>query len=961
MSRSSQLSLSQMAKLGFEELGQAKANLQSLSSIKDLDLDTLLEVLPSTASPDKVLIHLMNQNDRLPEQTQHLLKDNAKLRRLCMVYGASDGMAEFILRDAGALTVFDKEPSFPVKAKVDDSSRLKLRLSYRRLLLQICDMDLASSSATGIVEQVMDSLSEIADAALEAGLKVSRGELIAEGRISQAESDGTELAVISMGKTGARELNYVSDVDVIYVAGGSVDNYLDTATKIAQRLALVINEADTEPGVWEVDPNLRPEGKSGALVRTVQAHRAHFEKWAEPWEFQALLKARFSAGDQTLAEQYLREVKALIWEPRNRSSMVQDARAMRKRVISNLAQEDREFNVKLSRGGLRDVEFTVQLLQLVHGVADESLRVPGTFDAINRLMSAGFLGRDDAGKLAEHYRTLRVIEHRVQLTKLRRSHILSVESVSTRRVARGVDITSSADSLISIWQRIRLEVAELHDAIFYRPLLLVAADLSASEVRLSEAELLNRLSSLGFTDPSGAKRHLDALTGGVSRRATIQRTLLPILIRWMADGTNPDAALLTFRRLSELLGESHWFLKMLRDSSGAAERLMKALSSSMHIARLLEYTPESTSWFADESSLRPPPAEQLNLEVEALLKRSKDSAQLAESLRDLRRRETLRVAIGSVVGTLTFIEASRSLTSMTDAYLVAMLEVAKRTTSIELDFGVVAMGRYGGQEIAFGSDADVMLVYKSEVEGSQANAEKLTSTLLALVKDPLLNFELDLDLRPEGKSGPRVKSLEAYRGYYEKWADTWEYQALLRARLVCGSDALRNDFQALIDAYRYPSELTTKQLTEIRLVKARVENERIPAGVSPLRHLKLGPGGLSDVEWLVQMLQLRFAHQHEGLKSVGTLEPLALLAEAGLVTKSDSETLTEAWILGSRIRGALVLANDKFSDVLPVDRSQLEAVARILNYGPGSATKLEQDHLVTTRRARAVFERLFAE
>ncbi len=961
MSLSSELSLSAMAKLGFEELSQARANLQTLSVHKGFNLETLLEVLPSTASPDKVLIHLMNLIDRHPDRTLRILGDKAKLRRLCLVLGASDGLAEFLLRDVSALAIFDKEPTFPAQANVNATSRLKLRMSYRRHLLQVCDSDLTSSSATAIVEQVMDALSGLADSALEAGLKVARSELITEGRITQSESAGTELAVISMGKTGARELNYVSDVDVVYVAGGTVENYLETATKIAQRLALVINESDSEPGLWEVDPNLRPEGKSGALVRTVQAHRAHFEKWAEPWEFQALLKARFSAGNRQLGDEYLEQVQALIWEPRNRTTMVQDARAMRKRVISNLATEDREQNVKLSRGGLRDVEFTLQLLQLVHGVADESLRVSGTFDAINRLMSSGLLGRSDAAKLTEHYRTLRVIEHRIQLTKLRRSHILSIDSGSTRRVARGLDIADSAESLVAKWQQIRLEVAELHDGIFYRPLLVVAAELSESEVRLSEAELLDRLSSLGFTDAAGAKRHLDALTGGVSRRSVIQKSLLPVLIRWMADGTNPDAALLTFRRLSELLGESHWFLKMLRDSSGAAERLMKALSSSKYIARLLEYTPESTSWFADELSLQPPSEAHLSVEVDALLKRSKEPAQIAELLRDLRRRETLRVAIGSVVGALTFIEASRALTSTTDAYLTGMIEVAKRATSIDLDFGVVAMGRYGGQEIGFGSDADVMFVYTSEDQESQANAEKVTSTLLGLVKDPLLYFELDLDLRPEGKSGPRVKSLEAYRGYYEKWADTWEYQALLRARPVSGSDDLQNNFTALVDGYRYPSELSNRQLTEIRLVKARVENERIPAGVSPTRHLKLGPGALSDVEWLIQMLQLRFAHQNESLKSVGTMRPLAELAAAGLVTSSDAQTLGDAWILASRVRSALVLANDKSTDVLPVDRSQLEAVARILEYPPGSATELEQDYLVATRKARAVFERLFAE
>lgn len=347
------------------------------------------------------------------------------------------------------------------------------------------------------------------------------------------------------------------------------------------------------------------------------------------------------------------------------------------------------------------------------------------------------------------------------------------------------------------------------------------------------------------------------------------------------------------------------------------------------------------------------------MEIEALLKRNRDSTKVADALRHIRRRETLRVAIGAVLGTLTLSEISKALTEITDVYLNAMVKVAKHATSTELDFGIVAMGRYGGGELGFGSDADVMFVYISDDEQAQPMAEKLAATLLTLVADSILNFELDLDLRPEGKNGPRVKSLAAYRGYYEKWAETWELQALLRARLVSGSVGLQGEFLALIDPYRYLEDVTQKQLTEIRLVKARVENERIPAGVAPNRHLKLGPGGLSDVEWLVQVMQLRFAFQHEGLKSVSTLGPLNSLAKFKLISDQDVATLEEAWIIASRIRSALVLANDKSSDVLPVDRSQLEAVARILEYRPGSAGQLEEDYLVATRRSRAVFERLF--
>ena len=278
---------------------------------------------------------------------------------------------------------------------------------------------------------------------------------------------------------------------------------------------------------------------------------------------------------------------------------------------------------------------------------------------------------------------------------------------------------------------------------------------------------------------------------------------------------------------------------------------------------------------------------------------------------------------------------------------------------IEIDVAVIAMGRLGGGELGFGSDADVMLVFGGSGELLQQPAERLTSALLAKVKDPLLNFELDLDLRPEGKNGPRIKSLDAYRGYYEKWADTWEFQALTRARPITGSEELRSAFLELVKPYRYPAELSSKQLLEIRRIKARVESERLPQGADPNRHLKLGRGSISDVEWLVQLYQLRFGSELPALHVLGTLEALDALVEGGKVSRDASEKLSAAWLLASRIRSAIVLGQDKSNDLLPVDRSQLEVIARILEFEPGSAAELEELYLATTRKSRQVFEELF--
>ncbi len=947
--------LSELARLGFEELSESIPKLDRLVQLVGDWGHSALDPLAKAASPDRALDSLLRLAEIDSKAIRKIVSNPEAALRLIRVLGSSDAMAEFLQRHPTELQAFLSKPQLASKPVVSSEGRAQLRTSYRAALLRIVDFDLAASDPMAAYSSVCKALSQLADAALEAAISLSGQELISEGRISQEQLKTCQLAIIAMGKTGAEELNYVSDVDVIYVSDA---DSLETSTKLATRLAACLFEADIEPGLWQVDANLRPEGKAGALVRTLDAHRAYYEKWAEPWEFQALLKARFAAGNAEVGSKYIAQIKPMIWSYPERSRIVESTRHLRKRVLEQLTRDEIQQDIKLGRGGLRDVEFTAQLMQLVHGVSDESLRTPNTLFAFEKLSDAGLLAREDRDTLRTNYQLMRVVEHRVQMLRLRRTHLIPTDRSELRRIARGVNLAWSAQDLEKRLEEVRSTTALLHDSVFYRPLLAATASLSAGEVQLSDEAINNRLRALGFIDPIGAVRHISALTSGVSRRATIQKTLLPVLIRWMAEGIDPDRALLSFRRLSESLGETHWFLKMLRDSSGAAERLMKVLSSSSFIARLLEHIPDSSAWFGDPSSVQPSPIEKLQTEMQAIIERE-ETESAAELIRQIRRREVLRMAIGAVLGELSMSEVSRGLTDLVDSYLSAMLELAKNQVDSEFDFGIIAMGRWGGGELGFGSDADAMLIYLSDADGAQAIAEKISSQLMLLSKDSLLEFELDLGLRPEGKNGPRVRSLASYQVYYEKWADTWEFQALLRARIMTGSDELRKSFTALINNYRYPLQLDDKKLTEVRRIKARVEGERLPLGADPARHLKLGRGSISDVEWLVQLYQLRYAAKHPELQSLSTLGTLEELVRLRLLSKEQADQLRAGWMISARARSALVLAVDKLVDILPTDRRQLEATARILEYVPGSASKLEDDYLAATRRSRKVFEELF--
>lgn len=974
--------LTDLARYGFADLRASRDLLDDLIEQEPL-VGTYLPALSQSADPDRALTRLARLLERAPEAVGRLLgsmtlpsptkTDERPGDRLMLVLGASEGLAEFLVRRPEALDVFrrkvwtvphqddyERDLLASVRGLTGDEARTALRVTYRTCLVSLAAFDLGLYDPVAGLDVVAAALADLAGAALEAALDVARREVA----FDPAEVRATRLAVIAMGKTGARELNYLSDVDVIFVADAAQDLDPARAVEIATRLAVhttrVLSDLAPEEPLWEVDANLRPEGKNGALVRTLSSHLAYYERWAKAWEFQALLKARPIAGDRELGREYVDRLAPLVWSVASRENFVESVQKMRERVTAHIPAEQVDRQLKLGPGGLRDIEFTIQLLQLVHGQGDADIRQRSTLGALGALVREGYVGRAEATEFDRDYRELRLLEHRIQLSRMRRTQLMPTGEEELRILARATGLAPSAAELVHHWHAIKLRVRSLHERLFYRPLLTAVARRPEQELALTTNSAVARLQAIGFRDPRGALAHIAAMSGGVSRRASIQRHLLPAMLQWFADGTDPDLGLLAFRRLSDGLGESYWFLRMLRDSSGAAQRLTTVLSSSRFVADLLERIPEAASWLEDDDDLRPRSLATLSDEARATLARHDDASVAAQVLRGFRRREILRIALGAIVGLITVEELGHALSDVMTATIQGALDLARRDGQTEgLEFAVIALGRYGGRELGFGSDADVLYVYRAQDPADTTAKQRATQVVADLHRftdDPLVPLDLDADLRPEGKNGPVARSLDAYASYYERWALTWEAQALLRARGAAGDAALLRDFEALADTVRYPARLSDQDVREVKRLKARVESERLPKGADPTRHLKLGRGSLSDVEWFVQLLQLQHAATVPGLRTQSTLTALDAAVSAGLVTGADAGRLRDAWIIASRARSAVMLWTSRTSDVLPADRRQLEAVARLLEYPPGSATQLEEDYLATTRRARHVFE-----
>ncbi|MFC5177199.1 bifunctional [glutamine synthetase] adenylyltransferase/[glutamine synthetase]-adenylyl-L-tyrosine phosphorylase [Nocardioides taihuensis] len=982
----------ELLRLGFQDTERSLAGLAGLGEVTE----PLLAILGRTADPDQALHGLVRLADATEDRAallRALADDEGTAMRLLSVLGASTALADhlerhpahwreltdptlgstrtpaFVLREGLLRSVgADADADLPVASLPDREALDALRVEYRRVLLRLASRDLAHHDS---VDDVAAELSDLAAGTLEAALAVARA------RVGDA-ARCTRLAVVAMGKCGGHELNYVSDVDVVFVFE-PVDGIGEAAaaraaTQLAGHLMQVCSDHTGEGTIWPVDAALRPEGKSGPLVRTLASHRGYYERWAKTWEFQALLKARPVAGDLELGGDYRAMVDPMVWRAAEREGFVTDVQAMRRRVLEHLPAHEADRQLKLGSGGLRDVEFAVQLLQLVHGRADERLRIAATLSALDELTRGGYVNRGDGEALHAAYAFLRTLEHRIQLHQLRRTHVVPGDEDALRRLGRSMGFQRQpAAELETAWQHHRREVRRLHEKLFYRPLLEAVARIPGEGARLSLEAAGDRLAALGYLDPAGALRHLEALTAGVSRSSAIQRTLLPVMLEWFADAPDPDAGLFGFRRISESLGDTPWYLTTLRDEGQVAERLARLLATSRYATDLLEREPRGVRMLGED--LTPLPAEALTTEMTATARRQDEPEAAARAVRAIRRRELFRIAVGDLFGETDVADVGAGLSRLTDAALEATLEVAERAVrgargldAAPTRMAIVAMGRYGGFELSYGSDADVLFVH-DPVEGAaagdaasyaQAVALELRRLLALPGGDPAL--EVDADLRPEGRQGPLVRTLESYAGYYAKWSRVWEAQALLRADAVVGDPGLRERFTALVDPLRYPAAgLSEDDVVEIRRIKARVDAERLPRGADPHTHLKLGRGGLADIEWTVQLLQLRHAAEVPSLRTPRTLTALQAAAEAGLLSAEDAEALRYGWRTVSRIRNAVTLVRGRPGDQLPRDARERAAVASIMGYPPGDTDALVNDYLRHTRHTRAVVDRVFWE
>jgi glutamate-ammonia-ligase adenylyltransferase len=815
------------------------------------------------------------------------------------VLGFSPAAADFLVRYPDEAAVFATVTprtrhhlDLEVAADVDRlGPAAGLRRFRRRAMLRIASRDLAGAG----LDEVVTEITDVADACFAAAC---------------AAVDGGELlAVVALGKWGGRELNYSSDVDLVFVHERSEPNENEASERIAGDLLQLLSEPTADGVALRVDAALRPGGRAGALARSLAATLAYYERGSATWERQAMIKARAAAGDLDLGRAFVAGVTPFVYPEHLEPAAIDDVRRTKVRLEEYIRQRGKEFTeVKRGRGGIRDVEFAVQLLQIVHGRRNPALRSPNTLAALHALADEGYVAEPDAAALAEAYRFLRRLEHRLQIVRDLQTHDLPADGHARTTIARSLGLSDAAE-LQRGYDRTTATVRSIHERLFYRPLLESFAGPTQPKPGADRTATQELLEGLGFAQPVRSYEVLARLTEPSTRLGKVLSHVLPVMTPAIALAADPDAALVRLERVAEAVGAR----------PGPADALATDPTAARRLAHLV-----GASRFATDALVADP--------------------------------ERIRALADNVVHAD---DASADMVRVVARYASRELSPAE-TVAPSMPLAVIGMGKLGAREPSFASDLDVVFVYEGEGPDEQAAAVDAAERIMRAVREA--GWEVDADLRPEGRNGPLARSLAGFLEYWERYAEPWEFQALLRARAVGGDAALGRRFELAAEDFAYPPDgITLDRVVEIRRMRERIERERVRPAEATKFHFKLGYGSLADVQFTVETLLLRDGGPEPAVRTTSTLRAIERLAERRLLEQSVARDLGEAFVFLNDVKCAMEVDRRVHAELVPPGAEEQNALARRLGYEEYPRQSFMDDYLRITRRCRRAMERVFAE
>lgn len=833
--------------------------------------------------------------------------------------------------------------------------------------------------------QVVAEVSNLADVCLKEVLGIHWQELTAK----YGEPSTRDFAIIGLGKLGGRELNYSSDIDLMFLYGADGDTMRDGRrtmsneqffTKLAETIVASVSARTTEGDLFRVDMRLRPEGKAGALVRTVESCEDYYASRGETWERMMLIKARCCAGSAHLVEEFLETIHPFRF-PRYISEEVLGEVALIKQRIEREIVGDARLtrHVKLGVGGIREIEFIAQTLQLLHAGRSPFLQTANTLEALQKLSEYGQLPHDEVSDLRDAYHFLRTVEHRLQMEAGLQTHTIPTDRTAVLRLARSLGFETIAAFEKRLSEHTR-RVRQVYDRLLSAPRNEARArwrKMFGDEAR--QAEFVSALADAGFHKPDAAAKilyqmargpdhvHISARTGALFSRILpeILRVVNPRSIaEHQAEGggttiaglAQPDEALKQLQRFAESYGSRAMLFEMLASNPKILDLLLRLFDNSRFLADVVVRRPELF-----EEVTRPDIIRRYKSRADVLeeLSGTRGRRKPEDWIRIYKRAELLRCGVRDVLGLSDLEKVHDEQSTLAEACVdFALAACLKEMKTPRLPFAIIGVGKFGGHELSYGGDLDVLFITQGGVKGTNA-AVALAKRLIEFMgrqTDEGSVYALDARLRPDGDKGVLVQSLDVYAAYYEKRALLWERQALTKARFIAGDAALGRQFQRFVEKAIYSRALTDAEMAEIARMRMRVERERSDAKQMEL-NLKTGAGGIIEVEFIVQALQLRHGAAHPAVRRPHTLEALGELGKIGALTEEEVRHLREDYMVQRRIELVLRRLQNTSSSSLPTASEEQAALACRL--GAASLEEFWKIYRAARQRVRALYQKVF--
>lgn len=999
--------------LGFRDWRLAARNLDMLSAGPlGQRLGQVLDFAASSPSPDGALNELEAVLRETPQRlVADCLKDDGDLRRLVAICGSSPFLSRILARNAdffeglfagGELgrakseSVFKKELDARTEGVKDSAAMAKaLRVYRQREFLRLGARDLLGLSG---VEELTAELSGLASASLSSALNFSLRELKGKyGPPLYSDDNGSlreaAFAVIGLGKLGGSELNFSSDIDIIYIyssdrgetksagakAGISLHEFFSGLSAGINRLISGV----TEDGfVFRIDLNLRPEGRSGDMANSLRSLEIYYESWGQTWERSAMIKASHAAGDGKLSAAFLDMIKPFVFRRHLDFGAIEEIKSMKERIdLGLLRTRPDALDVKLGKGGIREIEFFCQALQLIYGGKDPEIRERNTLRAIEKLLSNGYIESGEACVLREGYVFLRRLEHRIQIVDGLQSQTIPAAGAELERIAVMMGFggglrEKACERFLEEYGARTQAVHAVYRTLFYRGAAKEAGGFMPAlfQPDASPGESEAALRGLGFMDAGAAAKNLARLLGAPEARLTektrrLLRRLAPLLLKAAASAPDPDMALTHMERFISSASARPSYCSLIAENPSVADELARLFGSSVFLSRILIERPEGI-----ELLLSREPSEPYRASFLADLDTACEYEDAMDRLRRLKNEEVFRIGVDDVLGNLTPREVSVRMTVLAEACLGAACRMAANelaraygTPGKGAAFAVIGLGKLGGRELSYGSDLDIVFLYSGDGESESTTGPKEISnheffvklgqrviSILTLRTKEGFVFNVDVRLRPSGSAGPLVVSRSALLGYYGRETAVWERLAFVRARAVAGDVEFADKVLGELSDIIYSKTLSAYDIKEVLRIRGRMEAEIAKEDLTGY-NVKTGAGGLVDIEFLTHALQLKHGRAKK-LRTPCTLKALKRLSGEGIIAPGDLVFLRKAYGFLRLVEARLRVVNDRAEGRLVRGSGEVAALARSIGYsGEDAAGSFLADYAAYAKKVRALY------